>query len=591
VKYIGCDSETVPFSPGDMAPQLVCFQWTESTDPTARRILTRRAGALSVVREFLEDPGVTLVGHNFAYDAAVFCREGLAPQVFAAYAQGRILDTWTYERLGEIAGFSERKKLDLATCCKAHGLPAPALKDADLATGFAQFLDADEIPDPWRQYALDDCVVLKLFERQSKRFGRDVPRDALAKFSRTAFWLQLMSVWGLLTSPEATEQLRAHAATELAALRPLALEAGFLRENGTRNMKAIRAAVEAAYGAATPRTPTGAAQTSALVLSESEDPQLVAFAHYGEWLKTETADVPMLSAGILHPRYGLADTGRTTCSKPNVQNLPKKGGVRGCIVPAPGHTFLERDYSGIELCTFAQTCVWELGRHHMADAINSSGDPGYLHALLGGHLLKCSPEELLARRKSTDPVVRELADNARTRAKNANFGFIGGLGHTKYVDYVRMLSKGKIILTLAESKALKQAWGEANPDGPAYLEWVGSTELPDGTYEAVIPGSGILRRGMWYCAAANCRFQGLAAAIMGEAGWDLVRSCYLGELSRYGVRVVAFIHDAFILECPIGCEAEVDAIFERVLREAAARVMPDVLTKSEAKHLGASLKG
>jgi hypothetical protein len=591
VRYIGADSETERFSPGDMAPALVCVQWQE-LGSTERHIQTVRAGAVATIRAWLLDPDVTLVLHNAAYDAAVWCREGLTAEVFAAYEAGRMLDTHAYERLGEIAGFSTRKKLDLATCLKAHGLPAPPLKDEGLATEFGQFLDCLDIPEPHRSYALDDCAVIQLFARQRKRFERDVPMQALQTFSRTAFWLHLMSVWGLLTSPDAVESLRSHAEEQLAFLRPAAVEAGFLRANGTRNMAAIRGAVEEAYGpAACPRTPTGRAQTSALVLSESHDPALEAFAHYGELLKTVSADVPMLLSGILHPRYGIADTGRTTCSRPNVQNLPKKGGVRGCIVPAPGHLFLERDYSGIELCTFAQTCVWELGRHHMADAINSSGDPGYLHALLGGHLLKCSPEELLKRRKSADPAVKDLAENARTRAKNANFGFIGGLGYTKYVDYVRMLSKGKIILTLEESKALKRAWGEANPDGPAYLEWVGSTELPDGTYEAVIPGSGILRRGMWYCAAANCRFQGLAAAIMAEAGWALVQACLLGELARFGVRVVAFIHDAFILEVPAGCEAEVDVIFERILREAAARVMPDVLTKSEAKLLGVSMKG
>jgi len=589
MRFIGADSETEAFSPGDMAPDLCCFQWQELGSDT-RHIQTRAAGALATIRGFLTDPQVTLVFHNGAYDAAVFCAEGLTREVFAAYEAGRILCTLAFERLGEIAGYSERKKLDLGTVCKTHGVPPPPLKDDGLAQGFAPFRDLLEIPEPHRTYALDDCIVIKLFERQRRRF-RDVPESALQSFSRTAFWLHLMSVWGLLTSPTAVEELRARAADELAHLRPAAEAAGFLRPNGTRNMKAIHAAVAEAYGEACPRTPTGKPQTSALVLSESEDPALVAFAHYGEWLKTEGADVPMLQAGILHPRYGFADTGRTTCSKPNVQNLPKKGGVRGCIVPAPGHVFLERDYSGIELCTFAQTCVWELGRHHMADAINRSGDPGYLHALLGGLLLKCSPEELLARRKSSDPVVRELADNARTRAKNANFGFIGGLGYRKYVDYVRMLSKGKIILTLEESRALKEAWGAANPDGPAYLEWVGSTELPDGTYEAVIPGSGITRRGMWYCAAANCRFQGLAAAIMHVAGWELTKSCFFGELARYGVRVVAFVHDAFILECPLGAESAVDPIFERILREAAARVMPNVITKSEAKNLGASMKG
>ena len=579
--YVGCDSETEAFSPGDMAPRLVCYQWQPLGGVPS--LLTRRGGALRQILQHLEDPTITLVGHNIAYDAAVWCREGLVRQVFAAYEAGRIRCTHVFERLGEIAGYSARKKLDLATCCKAHGVPPPPLKDDGLATGFGQFIDELEIPEPHRTYALDDCVVVKLFERQRRRF-QDVSPEAHAAFSRTAFWLHLMSVWGLRTDGDAVEAFQADTAAQLAELRPAAIRAGFLRADGTRNMAAIRAAVEKAYGAATPRTPTGRAQTSALVLAESHNEPLVQFAHYGEWLKADSADIPMLRAGMLHPRYGFADTGRTTCSRPNVQNLPGHGRVRECIVPSPGMCFLERDYSGIELCSFAQVCVTELGLHRMADAINTSGDPGFLHAMVGGRLLGCSAEELLRRRKAGD----ELAENARTRAKNANFGFIGGLGYRKYVEYVRALSKGKIILTEDEARDLRDAWAAANPDGPAYLKWVGSTERPDGTYEAFIHGVNIWRRGLWYAAAANSRFQGWAAGVMHRAGWLLARAQYVtGELPR--TRNAAFVHDAFILETPADDTLhDVDLVFDRLLRQAGEEVMPDVMTKSEG-HAALSL--
>lgn len=562
------DLETEAFAPGNMAPRLVCLQYQDAAGP---HIITRAAGALDLAREMLTDPDLLLVGHGCAYDMAVFCREGMAREVFAAYEAGRVHDTWAFQRLGEIAGYSTRKKLDLATCCKAHGIPAPSLKDAGLATGFGQFLDALSIPEPWLTYALEDLVVGRLYERQVKRF-KDVRPEVLVQFSKLAFWTRLMANHGVRTDPDAVEALRDRAAHELAFLRPLALEYGFVRANGTRDMKAIHVAVASAYGARCPRTPTGRPQTSALVLSEAPDERLQALAHYAEWLKTETADVPMLAQGLLHTRYGIADTGRTTSSGPNLQNLRGRGGIKECIRPSPGCAFLERDYSGIELCTFAQTCVWELGRHHMADAINASGDPGALHALLGGYLLRCSPEELMRRYKAGDPD----ADNARTRAKNANFGFIGGLGYRRFVDYVRLLSKGKILLTLDESRALKEAWGQANPDGPAYLEWVGTTVLPDETFEAVIPGSGLVRRGMWYSAAANCRFQGLAAAVMNEAGWRLARWWML----EGGPAMGFFVHDSFILDTPIADVHDADIQFERVLREAAAEVMPDVKTKT-----------
>ncbi len=577
MRVIPIDSETVAFGPGNQAPQLVCIQYDDPADGLGGRIVTVRGGAVAHLRRLLTDPDALLVGHGIAYDLAVWCAAGLVVEVFAALDAGRVHCTWVTERLGEIAGYSSRKKLDLATCLKAHGLPAPPLKEDGLQTTFGQFRDALEIPEPWRTYALDDLLVGKLYARQVRRFS-DVKLSSVASFTYTAFWLRLVSVWGLLTDPDLVEAFRVDTAAQLAELRPLALEAGFLRTKGPRNMAAIREAVELAYGSATPRTPTGKAQTSALVLSESGDPALQMFAHYGELLKAEAADIPMLQAGRLHPRFGFADTGRTTCSRPNIQNFPGGGLVRQCIRPGDGACFLERDYSGVELCTFAAVAGRAIGDWSLAEAINSSGDPGYLHAMVGGRLLGISPEELLRRRKAGDP----LADDARTRAKNLNFGRIGGLGRKKYKDYVRMASKGKIVLTDDDVAVLWPAWEEAVPAGLAYLRWVGTTELYDGTYEAHIDGVDIVRRGLWYCASANCRFQGLAAGIMHRAGRALAKACYLpgGRLS--GVRIASFVHDSFTLETPDdGTLHDVDLVFEAILREAGQEVMPEVLTVSE----------
>lgn len=630
-RYIAYDSETAPFGPGDMAPELVCIQYqpiATINDPSTRVILTRRAGALEAAYAMLVDPDVVFVGHNIAYDMVVLARAGFVREVFAAYAAGRVLCTWVYERLGEIAGLANRKHLGLDVVLAAHGLTVPEVMNATLEDGrpiaqdFARFLDADEVTEPHRSYALNDCLVGKAFQRQFVRFTQkgDVPLEALERVSRTMFWLQLMSVWGLNTNDDLVEAFRVDTETQLAELRArfvqpadavctcavgsarkeeghdeaCALSGYFLRADGSVMVKArLTPAIIRAYGGSPPMTPPskkfpeGQPQRSLMVLEASGDDELQAFQHHSELVKAESNDIPMLQRGWLHSRYQLAETGRTTSSRPALQNLPGGGLVRQCIQPAPGHAFLERDYSGVELCTFAAFGARELGDWSMADQINASGDPGYMHAVLGGHLLGITPEELLRRRKAGD----ELAENARTRAKNANFGFMGGMGAKAYVKWVRQLSKGKIILTLEEAQALREAWMTAVPLGRRYLDWITQTERADGTFEAFIPGLGITRRGLWYASAANTRFQGLAAAIMHEAGWRLALSCYLpdGKLYAYGAKPVLFVHDAFLLETPNDDSlAEVDAIFERILREAAEHVMPEVKTKSEG-HAALSL--
>jgi DNA polymerase I-like protein with 3'-5' exonuclease and polymerase domains len=43
------------------------------------------------------------------------------------------------------------------------------------------------------------------------------------------------------------------------------------------------------------------------------------------------------------------DTGRMSCVRPNLQQLPRSGGVRACITADPGHVLVSADFSGVEL--------------------------------------------------------------------------------------------------------------------------------------------------------------------------------------------------------------------------------------------------
>ncbi|HEX7038671.1 MAG TPA: DNA polymerase, partial [Trueperaceae bacterium] len=43
------------------------------------------------------------------------------------------------------------------------------------------------------------------------------------------------------------------------------------------------------------------------------------------------------------------DTGRMSCVRPNLQQLPREGGVRACIAADPGYVLISADFSGVEL--------------------------------------------------------------------------------------------------------------------------------------------------------------------------------------------------------------------------------------------------
>jgi DNA polymerase I-like protein with 3'-5' exonuclease and polymerase domains len=98
--------------------------------------------------------------------------------------------------------------------------------------------------------------------------------------------------------------------------------------------------------------------------------------------------IPPLEAGARYPincRYNvLVESGRTSCTSPNLQNLPKERGVRECYRARPGTVLSSVDYEALELHTLAQACLTLLGKSKLAEALNDGVDP---HLLLATEFL------------------------------------------------------------------------------------------------------------------------------------------------------------------------------------------------------------
>lgn len=78
------------------------------------------------------------------------------------------------------------------------------------------------------------------------------------------------------------------------------------------------------------------------------------------------------NTGRIHSRFTQngAETGRTTSSKPNVQNINKESAWRSCFVAPPGHVILTIDYNGCELRILAEAS----GEKVWIDAFNAGWD-------------------------------------------------------------------------------------------------------------------------------------------------------------------------------------------------------------------------
>ncbi|MEI8213610.1 MAG: DNA polymerase [Planctomycetota bacterium] len=314
-----------------------------------------------------------------------------------------------------------------------------------------------------------------------------------------------------------------------------------------------------------------------------------------------------LKSDRIHPRYSvLVRTGRTSSHGPNIQQLPRSGGFREMIVPSKGSLFLGIDYSAIELRTLAAVLERRYGRSRLADVLREGVDP---HAFTASMFRGVSLDEF-----SRLPEKKKL----RQQAKALNFGIGGGLGAKSLVSYAattygvemtieeathfrdrliedvypelsEYLKEDPVAIlagnlktsafrvgscfesegTIGAVKRIVSGKGRSSGEayGDAFVDRVwksleslnedrrlisriqrreaGDPLFRDLFFSPIVTLTGRLRGKVGFSQSKNTPFQGVAADGAKIALWGLFRS---------GFRVVAFIHDEFLIEIPIDCD-------------------------------------
>jgi DNA polymerase I-like protein with 3'-5' exonuclease and polymerase domains len=152
-------------------------------------------------------------------------------------------------------------------------------------------------------------------------------------------------------------------------------------------------------------------------------------------------------SNLIQPHYRVfCRTGRTTCSKPNMQQVPRQDDFREVIVPAPGHLLLAVDFKFIELVTLAAVCERRFGFSKLADVIRDEVDP---HCYTAALLLNMRYEQFM-RLKLSEP---KKFKQWRQASKGVNFGVPGGLGVNALVSYAQRTYG--VEMTLKEAETFK----------------------------------------------------------------------------------------------------------------------------------------
>ncbi|MCL2726053.1 MAG: hypothetical protein FWD69_16630 [Polyangiaceae bacterium] len=212
-------------------------------------------------------------------------------------------------------------------------------------------------PEQCLRYPLNDArATLAVFEAQEKHavWLADQYRQA-----RAAFALHLSSAWGLRTDADGVKRLRAEVLEQFADVEEELKEIRLVREDGSRDTKAAKRLMievcrreklairrtDAHFTGSTCKRLDGTKVADRsdeceehVCLDEdacaaTEDEDLKMYAELSTLKKVIGNDLQTLAQGVMYPihtRYGLAETGRTTSSKPNIQNWVRERKCKRC---------------------------------------------------------------------------------------------------------------------------------------------------------------------------------------------------------------------------------------------------------------------
>lgn len=246
----------------------------------------------------------------------------------------------------------------------------------------------------------------------------------------------------------------------------------------------------------------------------------------------------------IHPSFGLTNvrTGRTSCQNPNLQQVPRTKDIRGLFHGAPGTVLFEADYSQLEL---------RIAAHY-------AKDPTMIDIYKHGGDIHTTTAKLFTGGK--EPTKEE-----RGKAKAVNFGFLYGMMAKKFVSYA-FNSYGQTF-TLKEAEQYREAYFAKYS---RLLAWHHEMEILCELQGGVANLFGRFRKlpliyssNRWERASAarraiNTPVQGSGSDLLISAATQVNK-----ELSPYGVKIGATVHDSIIGEIP---EDIVDDIVPEIKR-------------------------
>jgi len=269
------------------------------------------------------------------------------------------------------------------------------------------------------------------------------------------------------------------------------------------------------------------------------------------------------ATGRIHPDFNQlgADTGRFSCTHPNVQQIPATSDFRSCFVAREGYKLITCDYSQAELRILAQLSEDPA----FVEAFQSGGD---LHQLTASQMYQVPPDQ--------------VDKKMRGAAKVINFGLAYGRGPAALGV--------QLGVSTDEAKKLIEQYFRAYASIGKWLDKAGKDAVRKG-YSITLLG-----RKRYYAPIdqddaeyskkrASIERQGKNSPIQG-ANADMTKLALIAlheALRDYDARVVNTVHDEIVVEARADQAEVVCKIVEREMVKAGEGMIKLVPIVADAK--------
>ncbi len=546
--FVGFDSETTELDPLLGELRLVQLSDGKKTLIVDLRKFAENGGlrdatGLEPLRKLLSDERVVKVAHNAKFDAK-WVRHHLGCElrgIFDTYLASQLIaagDTDRRHSLADVAQFFAGVELD------------KSMQTSDWTTG--------ELSHIQLEYAARDAAIMpQLKDQMAERISKDgLERVAELEFECVMPIADMESNGFFLDEGRWREQLdkvkaaQARVADELQEMLSSGVAQASLFGRSEINLDSQAQVADALHNLGIP-VPDTTRAWQLQPLSEKY-PVIEKLLEYRSVQKSMTSFGEGIlenispSTGRIHADFRQigAPTGRFSCSKPNLQQIPHDTAYRRCFTPAEGNKFVIADYSQIELRILA----------------DFSGDTKFIEAFISG---------VDFHRATASQVFGVGSDNVtedqRSFAKRLNFGIVYGIGASRF-GLMTGLSQNDAENTMRRYFGTFRQLDE-------YLRNEGRRLLDE---RRVRSGSGRLLRLRFDESdrqqTAAARRYGINMPIQGTSADILKRSLRLlhDRIAGTSARLVNIVHDEIILECS-AAEAEASATLLEDAMTAAAR--------------------